>query len=195
MTRRRRSGIRVTTTRNVPGNRILLPCLSLAAALAPQPSCSRAATENVRHKLFCGSTSPPFGHLSCPRRGKAYQPPAGDAATMLLLRKPEGCDSQPGASPWARATKILPAAMSIPGRQARYSFPPRHSFRALQRTARKRSPQATRRICCFFSQRWAPLPGRYVASRPFRHRKNAPAVWASAFFIFYPIFKERGNTF
>ena len=91
--------------------------------------------------------------------------------------------------------KIRPATMSIPGRQARYSFPPRHSFRALQWTARKRSPQATRRICCFFSQRWAPLPGRYVASRPFRHRKNAPAVWASAFFIFYPIFKERGKTF
>ena len=257
----------------------------LTAVLAPQPSCSRATTENVRHKLFCGSTSPPFGHLSCPRRGKAYQqpagvaaimlllrepegcdsqpgaspwaraarilpaamsipgrqarysfpprhsfralqwtarkrspqatrliphlfghlscpkrgkayqPPAGVTAIMLLLREPEGCDSQPGASPWARAARILPAAMSIPGRQARYSFPPRHSFRALQRTARKRSPQATRRICCFFSQRWAPLPGRYVASRPFRHRKNAPAAGASAFFIFYPIFKERGNTF
>ena len=118
----------------------------LTTVLAPQPSCSRATTENVRHKLFCGSTSPPFGHLSCPRRGKAYQQPAGVAAIMLLLREPEGCDSQPGASPWARAARILPAAMSIPGRQARYSFPPRHSFRALQRTARKRSPQATRLI-------------------------------------------------
>ena len=185
----------MATTRNVTGNRSLLPCLSLEAALAPQPSCSRAATENVRHKLFCGSTSPPFGHLSCPRRGKAYQPPAGVTAIMLLLREPEGCDSQPGASPWARTARILPATMSIPGWQARYSFPPRHSFRALQWMARKRSPQVTRLICCFFSQRWAPLPGRYVASRPFRHRKNAPAAGASAFFIFYPIFKERGKTF
>ena len=78
---------------------------------------------------------------------------AGSAAMMMLLREPEGCDSQPGASPWARAARILPAAMSIPGRQARYSFPPRHSFRALQWTARKRSLQASRLIPHFFGQR------------------------------------------
>ena len=154
----------MATTRNVTGNRSLLPCLSpygsAGAATPERPSCSRAATENVRHKLFCGSTSPPFGHLSCPRRGKAYQPPAGVTAIMLLLREPEGCDSQPGASPWARAARILPAAMSIPGRQARYSFPPRHSFRALQWAARKRSPQATRRIPHFFGSRRAAIRSR-----------------------------------
>ena len=36
---------------------------------------------------------------------------AGSAAMMILLREPEGCDSQPGASPWARAKAEQPAMM------------------------------------------------------------------------------------
>ena len=36
---------------------------------------------------------------------------AGSAAMMMPLREPEGCDSQPGASPWARAKAEQPAAM------------------------------------------------------------------------------------
>ena len=56
--------------------------------------------------------------------------------------------------------KIRPAAMSIPGWQARYSFPPRHSFRALQRTARKRSPQVTRLISHFFGHLSCPRRGK-----------------------------------
>ena len=186
----------------------------LTAALAPQRRKGRVAAEQLQ-KTYGTSY-----FAARPLRPSGTSPVPGEARHINSLQasRPACCffgsrraairsrDRALGHGP----QKIRPATMSIPGRQARYSFPPRHSFRALQRTARKRSPQVTRLISHFFGHLSCPRRGKVyqqpagvaadtsplrAPSRPFRHRKNAPAAGASAFFIFYPIFKERGNTF
>ena len=56
------------------------------------------------------STSQPSAALLA-KESQDIRQLAGSAAMMISLREPEGCDSQPGASPWARAKAEQPAAM------------------------------------------------------------------------------------